>query len=175
MYERSMSPEERAEYQTLLAEVLGDSHEVDADMVGRYRELLIDASNAQRAWADFVLDAAQLDGLRNDLKRKVKRESIALVDYHGKPVGVATRVGVPKRASSGKSRYVQTLFSAVSWDELAEWLDMINGQIQTLLINRHVAQRLIGLREQFPDTLGPGEACGRLGTTVEQFLAAESA
>lgn len=175
MNEKYMSIEERAEYATLVDEVLNGDRTVDDGKVQRYRNGLVDAVKAQRAWAEMVLLQAQMDGLRKDLKQKSKDEAVAIVAYDGRLVGKTMRAGRRRRDDQGRVTFQQALLQDFSWNELTEWLDMISAQIGALLVNKHIADRLLTLREKFPETHGPAEACALLGTTVETYLGVEEA
>jgi hypothetical protein len=169
-----MTDDERDEWEAMLAEAHGDpanGGKATKAMAARLADALRDAEQAGRRWAAHVLDDATADGLHGLLKKALKRQSVVLVSHDGRLVGKASRVGVRRAAADGTRQWQQALIHDLTWDELAEWLDGISDLISSLLVNRTMAERLLALRERHPDTVGPAEACARLGTTVTEFLA----
>lgn len=165
-----MSPAEREEYRALWSEALNGDRTVTHEKVLHFHKLLLDAVQAQRPWATIVLNSAVIEGLRKELKGRSKAEVVALVDYNGESVGKSLRLGRRRTDADGRSYFQQALIHEFSWDELAEWLNMVERQITSLLVNRHMADRLLSLRIKHPFTYGPAEACQLEGTTIETFL-----
>lgn len=172
---RNFGTDERAEYDTLVNEVLNGDRCVDQGKVTRFRHGLEDAIQSQRPWAQDVMVNATEYGLRKLLKDRAKAEAVTLIDYRGHLIAKTTRIGRKRRTSTGESVYQQTLMDDFSWDELEEWLRTITSQITSLLINKDMADRLLALRQQFPETATPREACAQLGVSVNEFLATATA
>lgn len=167
-----LSPEERNEWDTLLGDALNGSRTVDDAAVTRAESMLADAQQAHQPWASVIVRSLILRGLRAALNAKSKSESVALVSYNGTHVAKTTRLGTKRRRHDGSLESQQVLLHEMSWDELGAWLNMIKSQISSLLVNESMAQRLMPLRDRFPDTFGPREACDLLGMTVDEYLAA---
>lgn len=173
-----MTDEECQEWEAMLAEAHGDASnggKATKAMASILRRLLLDAEQAGRRWAASVLDDATVDGLHAMLKKSLKSKSVVPVSYDGRVIGKPMRVGVRRKRADGTKQWQQALIHDLTWDELAEHLRMINEMIGGLLVNQAVARRLFTLREQFPQTAGPAEACSQLGMTVDEFLASEDA
>lgn len=165
-----LSPEDREQWNALLDASLNGSRRVDERAVDRAEVQLAGAEDAQRPWARVVTRRFIRSGLRKLLSERAKAEAVVLMDYNGKPVETTMRVGVRRRTDEGKRESTLPLLSEISWPQLDEWLTMIETQLSAALVNRTKARRLLALREQFPDTAGPADACQRLGCTVEEFL-----
>lgn len=165
-----LAPDERAECVALMDEVLNGDRSSSPDKVKQFAAGLNDAVQAQRPWAQIVLDRALHDGLHKRLVDFAKQESVVLVAHDGVVVAKATRVGRRRRDGAGRQYFQQSALEDFSWGELEEWLRMIQKNLFALLVNERMAQRLLDLRTLVPDSMGPGDACVRLGTTVNAYL-----
>ncbi len=168
-----MTADERAAWETMLAEAHGDPSnggKTTKVMAARLHRMLLDAEQAHHQWAASVLEDATVDGLHTILKASLKRQSVVLVSHDGSLVGKATRVGVRRKRADGVKVWQQALFHDLTWVELSEWLDGIRTQVGALLVNVDMADRLFQLQELSPESTGPGDACKRLGTTVPEWL-----
>jgi len=172
-----LNSEERAEFDSALHDALAPSGNVNTRSVERFLHFLRDAEQAHRPWVQPVLKFAQDIGLnailRAELKSVAIAESVGLFAYDGRLVATPLRRGRRRAQVRGEVRqeWEQALFEDFSWAEVIDWLQMINTQIGALLINRAVGERILELREMFPDTYGPQEACTRIGTTLADYLA----
>ena len=169
--------ESQGEYEKALRDALEPSSAVDHLTVERFVRILEDAVQAQRPWAQLVLDCAKRQGLnailREELVGFTRAEDAALFAYQGDVVSISMRHGRRRRdQETSRMFWQQALFEDFSWAELAEWLAMINSQIGAALINQEVGERLMGLRAKFPETYGPADACKRLGVTIAEYLEA---
>ncbi len=172
-----LNSEERAEFDEALHDALAPSGDVNPRSVARFLRILHDAEQAHRPWVEPIMQYARDVGLntilREELKTVAVTESVGLFAYDGRLIATPLRRGRRRLQVAGKVRqeWEQALFEDFSWVEVLDWLQMINTQIGALLINRAVGERILGLREMFPDTYGPGEACKLLGTTLADYLA----
>jgi hypothetical protein len=162
-----MPAESRDEWATLLSGALNGSRRVDDAAVER----------AEKALASFdfervVTRAYVLAGLRRDLNTQSKSESIALVAYNGSHVEKTMRVGVKRRRLDGSLEHQQALYEEMTWAELRVHLDAIEKLLGSLDVRAHAASALLALEQQFPNSIGPEDACRQLGMTVKEFLAA---
>jgi hypothetical protein len=151
-------------------EVLNGDRSSNPEKVKLLAKGLNDAVQAHRPWAQIVLDRALHEGLHKRLVDYAKVESVVLVSHDGEVVAKATRVGRRRRDDAGRQYFQQSALEDFSWAELEEWLRMIQKNLFALLVNERMAQRLLSLRALVPDSAGPGDACVRLGTTVNAYL-----
>jgi hypothetical protein len=165
-----LSPEERVEWNALLSDALNGSRRVDDDAIDRAERMLSDAEQAHRSWVGIVTRGIIRSGLRGHLSQISKAEHVVLMAHNGSVVSTTTQLGVKRRRSDGSVERQLEALSVISWAQLEEWLSLIEAQIDAGLVNRAKANRLLALRSQFPDTVGPAEACERMGVTVEQYL-----
>lgn len=170
-----LSSDERTERNALMDEVLNGDRATSPEKVKRFAKGLNDAVQAQRPWAQIVLDRALYDGLHKRLVDYAKLESVVIVAHDGTMIAKATRVGRRKRDAAGRQYFQQAAMEDFSWAELEEWLRMIQKNLFGLLVSERMAERLLDLRKQVPDSVGPGDACLKLGTTVEDYLGAVTA
>lgn len=134
-------------------------------------DLLRDATQAHRPWADAIIEEALIAGLARIIKQREDSRARVLV---------ATTTGTVERKASravmvvdreGNKVVQQKLIQEFTWDHLDQHDGMLGRQIGNLADSRRMVARLMELRERFPDTTGPAEACARLGLTVDEFLA----
>lgn len=172
MNEKHLPDEQRAEYRDFVDEMAAHYriHQPSGrDMGALLRNQL---ESIPSSWALRVLEDAQIDGLWSTFKNAMKAESVALVSHDGQVIAKATRVGTKRRNDDGTEGWQQSLLHDMSWSQVEQWLDQTIRQIGALFVNRGMAERLLDLRDQFPDSVGPADACARLGVSVDAFLAA---
>ena len=169
MADETLSPEDREERDSALDSALGGGR-VDDRSVDRAEGLLVDAEHMGRPWARVTARSLIRSGLRRMLNERSKAQDVVLMPYRGVGVTTTKRLGVRRRVEEGRREHQLVLLHEMTWPELEDWLAMIETQIAAAFVNRAKASRLLALREQFPDTAGPTQACQRLGLTIEQFL-----
>lgn len=170
----TMDEDERAEYEATMREAGGDPSNGGknaAEAAARLHQLLLDAEQAQRRWASRVLDDDVLEGHVKRLKEWWKKQAVVLVSYKGSIIGKTTRVGARKRDEDGREMWQQTLFHSMTWNQVIDWLEMVERQLGGLLVNKAMGRRLLQLRDACPDSIGPADAAERLGVSVEDWLA----
>ncbi len=170
-----LTNDESQEIDDLLSEALNGSRTADDASAQRFLGQVAKADRAGRDWPDKLRELALWEWARDRQKDIAKRESVVMIDHNGRKVGKATRVGKRVKRVDGTKSFQQSLISDMSWTELFDWGSLIAAQMEGLRPNLTIVQRLRSLYEQMPDTAGPAEACKRLGVTVEDYLAAESA
>jgi hypothetical protein len=171
----ALSPEERGEWSKLLSDALNGSRRVDAAAIDRAELAVREAERKRLPWVGLVLRAILREGLRKRLSRLSKSEAVVLMANNGSPVATTTRIGVRRRRSGGVSEPTLEALSVVTWEQVEAWLTMIESQVAAALVNRAKAAKLLTLHKRFPDSIGPGDACEQLGTTVEAFLTEDPA
>ncbi len=168
-----LTDEERDEFEALMQECCGDPENGGkriSIVAERLRVGLSDAEQAGRRWAAHVTDEALLDGLAKLGKEWLKAESIVMVSHDGALVGKATRVGRKVRSESGEQYWQQTLIRDMTWADFEQWIATIQAQLRSLGANLTIGKRVFELRDAVPDSIGPGDAAARLGTTVDAWL-----
>ena len=163
----SIPAEGRAAWHELLSAALNGSRDVNDAAVAR-AEVALTRYEYERA----VVRSYTRAGLRRDLNNISKAESVALVAHNGSHVAKTTRLGTRRRRDDGTYESQQVLIHDMTWEELGNWLLMIETQIGALLVNQAMAKKLLILREEYPESIGPKDACVAKGTTIEEYLAA---
>lgn len=121
--------------------------------------------------AERIVDTVQLDGIYTRVEAHIPLMDRTLVGYHGGVVQMPSHIGVSARSANGKRRNHQQrrLWWEASWDEYIEW---VNGQrILAAQMGVKVAalDGILALREKYPDTVTPGQACERAGIDPREF------
>lgn len=172
---KDLSPEEREEYDSIMAEAgydESDQHRPSGEIGPRMRELLEQAVNAGRLWAQYVADD---DAEYGHLKRfkdwdKERRKQKVFID--GVIVPRAAVVGV-RRKVGDEFEWVQSLWRELSWDEVEQKLKEAAIQQYSAKITATTARRLLSLRDRAPESVGPLEACQSLGIDFSEYLQGE--
>jgi hypothetical protein len=171
-HDKYLSPEERAEYAQAIDDALNGSQQADVAAIDRLEDYMAQADRAGRQWPGLIYRQLIREGLRGVLKSRAKARSRILVDFRGQLVGKDARRGVLVTGADGREVWQQKLFDQMTWDEFDQWERRNDEQITALEINRVMAQKIRALQMLVPDSSGPADACARLGTTLEDVLAA---
>lgn len=171
-----LSPEEREEYDALLAEAgFDDNKQVreTAEIGGRMRRLLEDAEQAGKSWARWIIEDDQESGHADRFKKWRKaRERVRVYDPRsGTLTSRPAAQSVKHRRSDGHEAHQLTLWREMDWTQLQEMLESSYQRIRSDRINAATAQKLLSLRERAPGTSGPLEACELLGLDFDSYLA----
>lgn len=172
MSTKYLSPEERDEYAQILDDALNGSRQADMPAIDRMEQMLAQADRAGRAWPTLLYRYWQREGMRNALKAHAKAQSRALVAHDGRLISKDTRRGVLRETEDGRQAWQQVLFVDMTWDEFEQYRQRNADDIAALQINEVMAKKIAALYDLVPDSFGPGDACARLGTTLEDVLAA---
>lgn len=120
--------------------------------------------------AERMLDALTLDGAwaRIEARLAIGR---CLIAWNGDLVSVPERIGVRRRDRDGlkAKHYQQPLWWECSWAEYMDWLATRRGQFNQQGKQLAVMEVIARLREIYPDTKTPGEACERAGLDPRDF------
>lgn len=165
-----ISRDEAAEIDDLLSDALNGSRTVGADSVARALDAIESADQAGRLWPDALRAKALYDWIQNRQKNLAKAEKVVNVAHNGKVVSKSIRVGKRVKRDDGTSGYQQSLLNDFTWPELETFIAETLTRVDGLEANVTMAQQLLKLRDRFPQTAGPAEACALLGTTVEGYL-----
>ncbi len=74
-----------------------------------------------------------------------------------------TRVGVRGSRADGSPSHQLRLWWEVSWQEYAAWRDAMFALERKIAMKRYAFDRIDALREAYPETQTPGEACEMAG------------
>lgn len=172
MNKRSWSDEDAAEFEELVEEALTE------DAVARRRDVLLagldDALQARRYWARDVMQEIRDGGADRILKRErgARLPRVPVSDEDGTVIGTVPReFGVRRLNAAGREVHQRTLFDLMTWEELRRKRSDLYSQARTYELDADAVGRLLSLETQVPSAATPAEACTKLGTTVEAWLA----
>lgn len=171
-----LSPEEREEYDVLLAEAGYDDtgERRPSNEIGERMHLLLeDADQAGRGWATAVIRGDAVDGHLMRFKRWDKARNRQKIFVGGVIVPRAAVVGVRKQRSDGSEYWQQGLWRELTWEEVEQKVTEARSQVRSGQITVATAQKLLKLRERAPNTIGPFAACVLLGLDFDEYLAQE--
>lgn len=177
MRREQLSPEERQEYDALLADagLRGDGTRRESHEIGpRMHRLLQDALQAGRTWAGWTLaDDAEAGHLARFKSWDKTRNRVRVFVGGNRIVPRSAVVGVLRRRDDGSMGHQQALYDELTWAELEQHLSLAQAQMSSARITVATAQRLLALREHAPTAIGPAQACVLLGLDMKAYLAGE--
>lgn len=166
------SPEERAEYEGLLLEVV-KREEGQADRVDYMEHLMADATQARRGWAVDLDRDCRRDGYARQIKNYLKRTRVVFargVDMVEKP----RVVGVTRKAEDGSRYAVQSLYETLTFDELRDKRRAYLAQRRSYDESVALCDRYLALADMAPGSSTPLDATRSLGIEIDVFLAGAS-
>ena len=162
------TPEERDEYDALLAEVVGAT-KVSADRLDLFEHKLLDAIQAHRPWAREVERACTRAGLAKEVARFQARDK-ALVAHDGRVLSVPAVQARRVTDAEGQAGYQRELIELWSWDAIAaKRLEALKAQRSYDDKIAHY-DRLLALRVLAPEAASPAEAAKAAGVQLDDFL-----
>lgn len=162
------APEERAEYEAMLAKVVEETTST-SDRLDLFQGLLADALQAHRYWANDILRSCARHGAASEIKRYQDRAR-AQVASEGRVVSLPAYQGTKVRTPDGREMHQRDLIETWTWKQIAE------KRRESLKARKIYADKtmhcdeLLVLRKLRPDAKSPTEAATMLGTTVDDFL-----
>lgn len=172
MSKRSWSDDDQHEFDELLDAALAE------DAVAGRRDVFLagldDAVQAQRYWALDTLREIREGGADRILKRErsARLPRVPVSGDDGTVIGSVPReFGVKRRDAAGQEVHQRTLFDLMTWEELRRKQGELRAQADAYELDADAVGRLLSLETQAPGTATPAEACAKLGTTVEAWLA----
>lgn len=166
----SWSPDERAEYESILRDVVNATSDT-TQRLDLYAELLVDAVQAQRYWAIDVQRANARHGAAAEIKRYQDRQAThALVSHDGRVLNLPAIQGTKVRTDAGDECHQRELIEVWTWAQIVE------KRAEAIRARRVYADkiahydRLLVLREMCPGSVSPADAAERLGIVLEEFL-----
>lgn len=161
------SPEERDEYEELLAEVVNASNDT-TERLDLLETKLADAQQAHRPWAFSVARQCQRFGLGKEITRFQDRNR-ALVSFDGRLLSMPS-VQSRRVEVDGVATYQRELIVLWTWEELrSKRREAIrSSETYTAKVNHY--DRLLALAEKAPGTATPAEAADVLGLDLDEYL-----
>lgn len=171
MNQNAWSDDDRTEFDTLVTDALRWSkpgQRIDVFLAG-----LDSALEAGRYWAKDVHHDIRDNGTGKVLKDEADRRKPRVpVSDNGNILGTVPReMGTRRANSTGKLEQHRTLFDYLTWDELRAKRREFQAMGAALAVNEAAVAKLLELEELVPGASTSAEACDRLGTTVEDWLA----
>ncbi|AYF29268.1 hypothetical protein CSH63_17710 [Micromonospora tulbaghiae] len=162
------TPEERHEYEALLAEIVAATRD-SGERLDLFEHRLVDAVQAQRPWASEVDRMCRRFGLAKEVSRFQARNR-ALVAYDGEvlslPAVQARKVAKP----GGEVGYQRELIEVWSWEELTAKRDEALAARRTYDGKVAHYDRLLALRALAPSAATPAEAARMAGVDLGDWL-----
>lgn len=162
-------PDERVELDALITEAFGNGG-TTAEKGARFERLLFDAEQAQRMWASRVLDECRRQGLIAYGRREFQRLNTVPVSYNGKVLSMPLAMSRRQRTETGEVVQELRLIEFWTWDEVIAKARDIGKVIEGYSATLEGLMRLLALRELFPESTGPAQACLLAGTTIEVIV-----
>lgn len=161
----TMTPDERVEYEALMAEVLAEAKR-SGDRTELLLDKLRDAEQANRSWATRLLDDYCRDGASKDVRRAAKAgRSADLKLKRGGVRQVPVVVGVVR-----DGEWEQVPLPTITRSELSAHAEMIRAQIAALGAHETAARRLLATMDRHPECTTLGEALDAEGRDLDDVL-----
>lgn len=162
------SPEERAEYDAMLCEIV-DATTDSGKRADLMEARMNDAIQAQRFWANDAEYHARRVGYLAQIKSFLKRNRL-MFSHDGGLVARPRVIGTRSVNELGETVHVQALIETLTFDELRQKrLDYLR-QIRAYDENLALVDRMLALADMCPEAASPIEALVLLGLTVEDYL-----
>lgn len=175
MSDKILTSEEREEFDTLLydAGYDPDGKPFPSHLIGpRAVASLLAAVQAQREWAQWVLDDMTTSGALKRWRKWNKQRDVITVKGKSYTVTKPAAIGVRRRDPAGKAYFQPVLWEDLTRDELEQIIARSAKQIDSERSTIATAKRLLKLMTRVPEANKVSEAAAAVGTTTEAFLAA---
>lgn len=169
-----LDPDDKTELHAIVLEAFGNGGS-SAEKGARYERMLLDAEQARRPWAARILDEARRQGLIKDGRTRFQRLTEVPVSYDGEVLSMPRALGRKVRNSSGEVVHELRLIEFHTWSDVVEKVRSLDAAIRGYAATLAGLSRLLDMREAYPDSLGPADACRRAGTTIEAVISGEAA
>lgn len=161
------SPQERDEYEELLAEVCNATTDT-RERLDLFEEKLNDAQQAQRGWAYSVSQQCRRFGLGKEISRFQDRNR-ALVSFDGRLLSMP-RVQSRRVEVNGELTYQRELIVLWTWDELRSKRAEAIRSSETYTAKVGHYDRLLALQDKAPGAATPAEAAEELAIDLDEYL-----
>jgi hypothetical protein len=122
--------------------------------------------------AQRAIRSLAIDGARNRAQvRGAQAKSPVWSNLGSKIVMLKDRLPHRRRKPDGRAEkaVLQTLWTEMTWAEFEESVNMLLAQLNALGEHLTAARLILKLRDLYPDTKSPGEACERAGIDPHNF------
>lgn len=171
-----LSPEERAEYDALIFEASFDEHgkrRPSYEIADRMHDLLLDAVQAKRPWAQWVLDADARAGHIRRFKRWDRIRNLVNTKDGGRLVRLSGIQALKRRNPATQGTFWEDVeLEAMSRDDLDAVIAGMRNRIEPLEMNVRLAVRLRKLVED-QNALTVGAALQAIGKTLDEYLGSD--
>lgn len=161
------SPQEREEYDDLLAEICNTTPDT-SERLDIFEDKLTDAVQAHRQWALDVARSCRRFGLGKEISRFEDRNR-ALISFDGQLLSVP-RTQSRKVVVAGEVTYQRELITVWTWDEIAEKRQEVIKAARAYTVKVQQYDRLLALRVLAPEAKSPAEAAEHLGLDLDEYL-----
>lgn len=161
-------PQERDEYEALLAEVVAATND-SRERLDLFERKLLDAVQAHRPWASEVDRACRRFGMGKEISRHEGRQR-ALVAYDGQVLSLPAVQSRKVSTASGQVSYQRELIELWTWEELATKRTEALTASQTYTAKVAHYDRLLALRALAPTATTPVDAARMAGVELDDWL-----
>lgn len=169
------SEEECGEVDEMFALAIGEAGKPTGERVTHLLELLDDALNAQRRWAYELRRTLMYRGATATIRNEIKSRASVGVSYNGRIVTKPRMVGGSTITEAGERVSALKLWDELTFDEIRSRIIEDRKVRAAYDVNIAIGSKLLGLETLVPGARTPGEACERLGTTIDAYLGEEAA
>jgi hypothetical protein len=163
------SPDERDEYEQLLAEIAGQTNDT-RERLDLFEHKLLDAIQAHRPWASEVDRACRRFGMGKEISRFEGRNR-ALVAYDGRVLSLPAIQARRVKTGTGEVAFQRELLQAWTWQQIEEKRSDTLRAASSYTEKVAHYDRLLALRVLAPESTSPADAAERLGLDLDEFLA----
>ena len=121
--------------------------------------------------AEQVLYIVTRKGFERFCHARIDQTDRCTMTYNGQPLNLAARSGVRERKPDGRpgGMFQLPLWWEMEWDQFTMHVTALERQEEALTARLIRFRGVQTLREQFPDTQTPGEACEAAGIDPEDI------
>lgn len=167
------TPEQRDEYEFLLAEVVNATTDT-SERLDLFDDKLVDAIQAHRPWATDVARSCRRAGLAKEISRFEARNR-ALVSHDGKLLSLPRVQARRVVTAAGEQTFQRELIEVWSWEQIQAKRAEVLQQQDTYSAKLAHYDRLLALRDKAPATGSPAEAAAALGVDLDEWLGTTAA
>lgn len=162
------SPEEREEYEDLLAEIAAQTND-SRERLDVFERKLLDAIQAHRPWASEVERACRRFGMGKEISRFEARNR-ALVSHEGRVLSLPAIQSRRIAVADGTVTYQRELIELWTWQQIEQKRTEALTAQRTYDDKVAHYDRLLSLHVMSPESTSPADAAERLGLDLDEFL-----
>lgn len=176
MAQPALYPEDRDQVREILDRMVAEgdrSGGPNTTTIARKLVLRLEESaREEKIFAQRAIQAFAIEGARQMIAKHLKDEKGTVrIAHNGKIISLPTRLGIAATDVEGvvKQFYQQPLWWEMTWEQferkvadMQKQRDVLSGEVTAL-------REIERLRERFPESLTPGEACRLAGIDPREF------